>query len=224
MRKRIARRLVFFILISLVAFNLPRVLNYINKDKLNTLPSQPQSKDVEITVKEETQTETIEPNYKVNGRELPDNHSYSYRSDLESTMIKLLNDYRTSKGLEPLGVREDLRDSARYKSLSMLQLNYFAHENPNFPSKSFEHLIYDVFGYKHYLGIGENLGTMTSTHLKDDAIKEVFKGLQNSPGHNENMLRESFEYVGIGIIFSESPGSDFHKLPTIIVTQHFGTE
>ena len=165
-----------------------------------------------------------ELNYDIRGEKLPDNHSYSYREDLEKRMIDLVNEHRENNGLQALEKAKDLRDSARYKSLAMLQLNYFSHDNPNFSDESMGHLIYDIFELTHYIGIGENLGTISSTVLSDDAIEQVFKNLKESPGHNENMLMEEFEYIGVGVVYAKKPGSQYHSVPTILVTQHFGQE
>ncbi|HZJ83154.1 MAG TPA: hypothetical protein VFD57_05015, partial [Clostridia bacterium] len=87
------------------------------------LPGEGKEGEFSDTTKEGT-------NYRQNGRILPENHSYSYKADLEATMVDLVNEHRKNNGVGVLQVRGDLRDSARYKSLSMLQLNYFSHDNP----------------------------------------------------------------------------------------------
>ncbi len=157
---------------------------------------------------------------KSSGKDLPNNYPNEYKSDLEDRMLKLINDHRIDNGLKALEAKKDLKNSARYKSLSMLQLNYFGHKNPNFSDSSLGYLMRSVFAYSHYSGFGDNIGYIKSSNLKPDAVDRVFESFKASPGHNANMLRESFKYVGLGVVFSETPGSAFGG-PTILFTQHF---
>lgn len=154
------------------------------------------------------------------GKDLPNNFPSSNKADLEERMLNLINEHRINNGLKALVAKKDLQNSARYKSLSMLQLNYFSHNNTNFPDSSLGYLMRTVFAYSHYSGFGENIGYIKSSNLKPNAIDMVFESFKASSGHNKNMLRESFKYVGIGVVFSETPGSAFGG-PTIFVTQHF---
>lgn len=189
---------------------------------------QPPVKEKEKTKTEKTKTEKEAPkpakeksDGEVKGKELPNKFSYSYKSDLESKMIKLINDYRQDKGLSKLEAKGDLNKSARYKSLSMLQLNYFNHQNPNFPDKSFSYLIFKVFKYGHYSSLGENIAFTSSVSSLKNSIETIFKQLKKSPGHNKNMLSSDFKNVGIGVVYASKSGTAFNNSPVLIVTQHF---
>ncbi|NTW71552.1 MAG: CAP domain-containing protein [Eubacteriaceae bacterium] len=162
------------------------------------------------------------PSYNTTGKGLPDNHPYTYSSAFEDEMLRLVNEYRVSKGVGAVGLKSDLKESARYKSLAMLQLNYFGHENPNFGNKNMDYLLWNVFGFTHYSGIGENLGMVASTSAANLSAQKLFEGFKNSPAHNENMLKADWTSMGIGIVLSESPGTTFKSIPTAICTQHFG--
>ncbi|MGM0470894.1 MAG: CAP domain-containing protein [Bacillota bacterium] len=107
----------------------------------------------------------------------------------EKTMLNLLNQERTQRGLEPLQVDLDLVKVARAKSQDMIENDYFAHQSPTFGSP-FNML--DELGINYYFA-GENIAGAST-------VQQAHQSLMNSPGHRENILKERFTHVGIGII------------------------
>ena len=157
----------------------------------------------------------------VNKGVLPDNYDYEYNEKLKKEMINLINNHRLENEVHALKTKDKLNKSARYKSLSMLQLNYFSHDNRHFEDTSLKHLIKEYLNYTDFVLIGENLAYKSSDDL-DDQVKNIFEALKKSEGHNENMLYSDFEYIGVGIVVAKKSGDRFNNSSVILVTQHFG--
>lgn len=151
----------------------------------------------------------------------PGEYPVSFNSNTEQEIIRLVNEYRVANGLSTLEARSDLGKSARYKSESMIQYNYFSHSNPNHGNIGLDGLIYNVFKYHHYTGVGENIHTNYGSTNYAGALK-IFTSWKNSPGHNANMLAPEWKYIGVGVATSPVSGSYYKNLPVLTATQHFG--
>lgn len=152
---------------------------------------------------------------------LPKRYKYKYLDRYEDEFFAIINNHRVSNGVHALERRKDLDFSARYKSLSMIQLDYFGHENPQFEDTSFSYLMLEFIELEDYLALGENLAYKSSNEINIESLGEIFSALKNSEGHNENMLSSEHKYVGIGIAFAESTGMKYDNKPTITITNHF---
>ena len=154
--------------------------------------------------------------------DIPKNYEFTFDGDAEAYILKRLNDYREENGLKPLELRADLTQSAKYKSLAMLQYDYFSHDNQNLGGKPFDYLIWEVLELS-YTSIGENLAFFgDSSQMNQIEAEELFQGWKNSPAHNEQMLNPYHHYVGIGIVRADQSGPYFKGYRVIIGTQHFG--
>ena len=114
----------------------------------------------------------------------------------EKQMLDLHNQTRAEHGLSSLCVRRDLTDAARLHSQDMLNHNYFSHTSLD-GSQPWDRM--NRFGYgcgRSHLSCGENLALGSGSYGTPEG---AFRGLMNSPGHRENILRESFREVGIGV-------------------------
>lgn len=107
----------------------------------------------------------------------------------ERQMLSLINQERISRGIKPLTLRRDVIPVARAHSTDMFERSYFSHENPDGESP-FDRM--EKGGVK-YVVAGENLA-----YAPDVTV--AHKGLMNSPGHKENILRPEFGQIGIGVI------------------------
>lgn len=107
----------------------------------------------------------------------------------EARMLELVNRERTSRGLKPLTLRQDLVPVARAHSTDMFERSYFSHINPDGKSP-FDRM--EAAGIK-YTAAGENLAYAPDVEI-------AHQGLMNSPGHRENILRPEFGRIGIGVI------------------------
>lgn len=107
----------------------------------------------------------------------------------EEQMFTMVNHERTSRGLKPLVLSEDLRSLARRHSKDMFARGYFSHYNPEGQSP-FDRMAEAGITYT---AAGENLALAPSTEL-------AMQGLMQSPGHRANILSKDFGHIGIGVI------------------------
>ncbi|MFH5836627.1 CAP domain-containing protein [Proteiniclasticum sp. C24MP] len=155
-------------------------------------------------------------------REIPYRYDYAFDVESEDYILERLNTYREEYDLHPLERREDLSQSARYKSLAMLQYDYFSHDNPNLGNRPFDYLLWRKLDLK-YSGIGENLAFVSNSAFSTSIhAEELFTGWQNSDGHNKQMLSPIHKYIGIGVVRATESGSYFKGYKVLLGTQHFG--
>lgn len=111
------------------------------------------------------------------------------RPDLETQMLALVNEERTSRGLKPVVYDAALTPVARAHSADMFARGYFSHYTPE-KTDPFDRM--DKAGIK-FRSAGENLALGRT-------LKICHEGLMNSPGHKANILNPSFGRLGIGIM------------------------
>ena len=121
---------------------------------------------------------------------------------LESQMLEMINQERTSRGLKPLQADPELVPVARAHSADMFARGYFSHYTPE-GEDPFQRM--KDAGVK-YRTAGENLALAPTLQI-------AHTGLMNSPGHRANILNPSFGRVGIGIMTGGRRG--------IMVSQEF---
>ncbi|HEY0069529.1 MAG TPA: CvpA family protein [Chloroflexia bacterium] len=107
----------------------------------------------------------------------------------EEAMLALVNQERTSKGLEPLVMDPELVLVARAHAEDMFKRGYFAHDTPE-GVDPFQRM--DRANIEYRLA-GENLALAPTLDIAHD-------GLMNSPGHRANILKDGFRKVGIGVL------------------------
>jgi uncharacterized protein YkwD len=112
----------------------------------------------------------------------------------EGSVAALINDYRTSSGLNALAFEPTLTYIAKLRSADMMDRNYFSHYTPEGTT---------VFDLMRENGItskirGENLAqAMPASIGSPEAFLDAWK---NSASHNENMLRNGYNYIGVGMV------------------------
>ncbi len=106
----------------------------------------------------------------------------------ESAFLSLINSYRQSNGLGTLQLNESLNRAATWMANDMATKGYFSHTDSLGRSPSQRAV---DCGYPG--SVGENIaaGTNWST------AQSVFTAWQGSPGHNSNMLGQSYTQIGI---------------------------
>lgn len=107
----------------------------------------------------------------------------------EAEMLELVNQERSSRGLKILVVDPTIVPVARAQSFDMFRRSYFSHINPD-GKTPFERM---SAGKVEYMLAGENLAYAPTVEI-------AHKGLMNSPGHRENILRPEFGRIGIGVV------------------------
>jgi uncharacterized protein YkwD/uncharacterized membrane protein required for colicin V production len=121
--------------------------------------------------------------------DIPDNIKLSNDEQAEREMWELVNKERNANGLNEVKFDNSLRNVGRDHCEDMFKRSYFSHYTPEGASP-FDRL--DDAGIE-YVSAGENLAYAPSVAL-------AHQGLMNSKGHRENILRESFGTLGVGVI------------------------
>lgn len=129
---------------------------------------------------------------------------------IEDRILELLNDLRQEKNLNELKSNDQLKKASRQRAKETKES--FAHTRPDGREMA---TIFEEPEYEYtYQLVGENIGLATY-YLDEKGMAELmFDGWKNSPGHYENMVRENFEEIGIGVYYDGE---------TLYAAQLFGT-
>ena len=133
--------------------------------------------------------------------DLPNDLALSADPVAERQMFDLLNEERTSAGLRALIWDDRLLGVARQHSEEMFRLKYFAHLSP-VSGTPFDRIKKAGITYSR---AGENLAYAQS-------VSVAHRGLMQSPGHRENILRPEFTHIAIGVISAGPYGRMFTQV------------
>jgi hypothetical protein len=124
----------------------------------------------------------------------------------KSTLVNMLNQTRSSLGIDTLTESEQLNQAARLKAEDMVRNGYFSHISPTGITPWYW---FKISGYS-YKYAGENLaiGFYNS--------EDVYNAWLNSASHKENMLNSAYTEIGTAIL------TGFGNNNAIIVVQLFG--
>ena len=118
----------------------------------------------------------------------PASHAATTQSQVEQSLVTVVNDVRAAHNLPPLRVDSHLVEAARAHSAMLLRANVFEHG-------SFAERI------AHYGGrgpaFGENLAWGTGRRA---SARSLVTAWMNSPGHRANLLRPGWNRIGIGAL------------------------
>jgi uncharacterized protein YkwD/predicted RNA-binding protein with RPS1 domain len=119
--------------------------------------------------------------------------SATLKEGFEYQMFDLTNAARINHQLPILTWDDHVRETAREHSADMAENDYFDHKNLEGQSP-FDRMKEDAVAFHT---AGENLayGQLSSIFAHE--------GLMNSLGHRENILRQDYEYLGVGVAFNE---------------------
>lgn len=141
----------------------------------------------------------------------------SQANSFEWQMLDLINQERTSRGLDPLQLDLRLNDSSEDHSADMLAQDYFSHTGLD-GSSAGGRMQEAGFVFSGSWTWGENIAWQSergAPGIADDVIN-LHNALMNSPGHRANILNPNFEVIGIGIEQGNYNGWD-----AVMVTQNF---
>ena len=143
----------------------------------------------------------------------------STASTVEREMLALINQERTSRGLDPLELERNLNESSEDHSTWMLDTDNFSHtgEGGSTATQRIQAAGFDLTGS---WSTGENIAWQSERGepgISDD-VAQLHENLMNSPGHRANVLNPDFKYIGIGIETGDMQGFD-----AVMVTQNFAT-
>jgi len=133
--------------------------------------------------------------------DLPSNLQLSADPVAERQMFDLVNDERAAVGLARLQWDDRLLPVARQHSEEMFKLKYFAHQSP-VSGSPFDRL--KAAGIT-YTRAGENLAYAQS-------VSVAHRGLMQSQGHRENILRPEFTHIAIGVVSAGPYGRMFTQM------------
>ena len=128
------------------------------------------------------------------------NNTGTMTSD-EKEVFDLINKQRANNGLPALKIDSEVQRVARIKAEDMVNNNYFSHNSPTYGSpfdmlKSFK---------VSYNTAGENIAGNSSNSAAVNAW-------MNSSGHRANILNNSFNYTGIGVVNSSKYGKVYVQM------------
>lgn len=129
--------------------------------------------------------------------------SENFLSKVEKKVVELTNDEREANGLSRLPSDSTLQQAARIRSRELYENNHFDHTRPN--GDSWATVLTDDLGYEFHHA-GENLASVeyndpNGTYAYDAAY--WVDGWINSPPHHENMLRDTYTKMGVGIYLAQ---------------------
>lgn len=135
---------------------------------------------------------------------IPHQKSSLKLTEIEESMLKLMNRQRMERGLNPLKLDPVLSLAAKKKSEDMRNYEYVAHRSPNYgePNEMLKGLNIPFNTVKENIGAG---------HQTAD---EVVQAWQSSPIHRENYLYRNATHIGIG--YSEGGPHGFYWTVFII--------
>ena len=119
--------------------------------------------------------------------------------------LKLINDYRASNGLKPLRLDPKLTVAAKMHSRDLAKTDRISHYGSD-GSSPWDRV--KRAGYTAKIA-AENVGTGQAS------LQEVFKGWEQSPGHNRNLLLPGAKDMGIALI--ADPKTEFKTFWTLVV-------
>ena len=129
---------------------------------------------------------------------------------VEKRMLELLNDLRSEVGVAPVSSNDQLKKAANIRAIETEES--FSHTRPD-GKATFTVLEESEVNYSYRLA-GENLAMGTNYLSEKEMAEWLFKGLKDSPGHYENMIKNDFEEVGIGVHYDGT---------NLYIVQIFGT-
>lgn len=133
---------------------------------------------------------------------IPKSNGYG---NLEQEIIRLVNQERVRRNLNPLQENWEVSRVARIKAQDMIDNNYFSHNSPIYGSPF--QMLRD-FGIR-YTEAAENIayGNLTA--------QQVMNQWMNSSGHKANILNPNFTTIGVGVART-SPNGPYYFVQMFI--------
>ncbi len=143
----------------------------------------------------------------------------SQASEVELLMLDLINEERTSRGIDPLQINNDLNATAEDHSQWMLDNDIFSHTGVG-GSRSGDRIAASDYDLEGNWRTAENIGWQSERGdpgIADD-VADIHQNLMQSPGHRANILNPELEDIGIGVELGNFSGYD-----AVMITQNFGS-
>lgn len=127
----------------------------------------------------------------------------------EELMLRLVNEERTSEGLDELTWCPALARSSQVHSDDMAARDYFEHASPE-GGQVWDRATEQGYNYSY---VGENIA------VGQRSVQEVMVGWMDSKGHRENILNPNFTHLGYARAVGNFEGDSGY----IYWTQNFGS-
>jgi Ca2+-binding RTX toxin-like protein len=135
----------------------------------------------------------------------------------EQFMLELVNRERAKTGAQPLAFNSNLNASADLHSNWMISTDTFDHVGAG-GSSPHQRMVKAGYGFTGSWASGENIAwasTRAPAGLQDE-VELLHRNLMNSPGHKANILKGTYQEIGVGFTTGEYQGWD-----GAFVTQNF---
>ena len=118
------------------------------------------------------------------------------QSQMETSITCLINEERTSHGLQPVVPNADLRDAALSHSNDMVAKGYFEHTSPD-GITFLDRIAATGYSQARAWVVGENLVWGLGTYSTPQSMVTAW---MNSPPHRENLLKPVFREIGVAAV------------------------
>jgi uncharacterized protein YkwD len=122
----------------------------------------------------------------------------------DSAALRLINNYRSTKGLAPLSLDPQATAAAEVLAKDMAKHDHMSHTGPNGQDVGKRLL---AAGYSYSIA-SENVGVGQGT------VEETFEGWKASPANSRNMLLANAKHIGIAV---ENRPDSQHKTFWVLV-------
>ncbi len=125
-------------------------------------------------------------------------------SDQELAFINLLNNYRSTNGLQPLLLSDMITEACDRHNSDMAKYSFFNHYSLASDWFAYNASPWDrmaMSGYAFNTSMAENIAAGQTT------AAQVFDAWKNSAGHNTNMLGAAYKVIGVSLVIV--PGSPY---------------
>ncbi|MCY4491117.1 MAG: CAP domain-containing protein [Thaumarchaeota archaeon] len=143
---------------------------------------------------------------------------------IEQYIYDFTNDERQVRGLSILSKDSTIIEIAKSHSLDMSERDYFEHDTPEGldPTDRGIRAGFECrrdYGSFYTYGLAENIAlnytystyrisgdksTYDWLENEEELAKDIVVGWMNSPGHRENILKDTYERIGIGVIINDA--------------------
>jgi uncharacterized protein YkwD len=141
------------------------------------------------------------------------------QNQMESSISCLINEERTSFGLQPVQPNADLRQAALSHSEEMIDESYFEHTSP--AGLTFIQRIQGT-GYMRSVRswvVGENLVWGTENLSTPQSLVTAW---MNSPPHRANLLRPRFREIGVAAVVGTPVAGGSADATGVTVSSEYG--
>ena len=138
----------------------------------------------------QTTTQTAVPDSTPADVKKDGNESGTNADSYETRIVELVNEERQKEGLGALAIDPDLMQAADVRAQEIN--TKFSHTRPD-GRRCFS--IFEDMDIDHYYSKGENIAYNYKTP------EDVMNGWMNSPGHRANILKEDYQYIGVGAYY-----------------------